>query len=184
VVTAIDNKDNKRGLHARWRKIITEECSPLFLSRPDDRLPALSGLAKQMRGVMGGSAGRYLAGLWEGSFARDLLWMAVANPGDRITGVAPSWPWASQRAGVRYTKGQRTQMGGLGVYNLVELGNWGGVGSKLVGASCELVRAECVAVGGDETGRVESGWVKIGGYVVASDPLGGFLYLENGRWVV
>ncbi|KAK0743044.1 heterokaryon incompatibility protein-domain-containing protein [Schizothecium vesticola] len=183
VVAAIDSKNNKRGLHARWRKITTEY-SPLSLTRPDDRLPALSGLAKQMRGVMGGSAGRYLAGLWEGSFARDLLWMAVANPGDRIRGVAPSWSWASQRAGVRYTNGQRIQMGGVGVYNPAELGNWGDVGSELVGASCELVGAECVAVGGDETGRVESGWAKVRGYVVDLDPLGGSLYLENGRWVV
>ena len=182
LAVALAGKDaSKKGLHGRWRKIITEY-SPLSLSRPDDRLPALSGLAKQMRGVVGG---RYLAGLWEESLVRDLLWVAVSNPGERARGVAPTWSWASQRAGVRYTNGQRVQMGGLGMYSPAELGNWGDVASELMGASCELVGAECVPARGDDTGRVASGWVKLKGYVADLEPLGESLFVEkSSRWAV
>ncbi|KAG7294041.1 hypothetical protein NEMBOFW57_004103 [Staphylotrichum longicolle] len=145
-------------LPAHWRKMVTEY-SPLALSRASDRLPALSGLAKQVRQFRDA---RYLAGLWEDTFFRDALWVAAANPGRRSAEwVAPTWSWASQRGGVRYTNGERLQLGGLGVYRPAELGNFGDVTSELVGGSCELVAAECVPAGVDDTGRVEKGWVKV-----------------------
>jgi len=180
VLKAMGVEDGKETVHARWRKIITEY-SPLALSHPNDRIPALLGLAKQMQFITGG---RYLAGLWEESFVRDLLWVAVANPGARTKGVALSWSWASQKAGVRYTNGQRKQIGGLGTYSPAELGNWGDVESELLGASCELVAAECAALGADDTGRVELGWVKLRGYAVDLEPLSESLFKEEDRWTV
>ena len=129
---------------------------------------------------------RYLAGLWEDTFFRDTLWLPVSDPGQRSAAWrAPTWSWASQRGAVRYTNGERMQLGGLGVYQPAEMGfNDGDVASELVGGSCELVAAECVAAGVDDTGRVEKGWVRVTGWVVEMEPVGEFLGLEAEGWAV
>ncbi|KAK4140917.1 heterokaryon incompatibility protein-domain-containing protein [Dichotomopilus funicola] len=159
--------------------------------------PPFSGLAKQMRGVR--PKARYLAGLWEDSFFRDLLWVSVLpNPGlkkqmgkdEKRNGaepewLAPTWSWASRGHAVRYTNGQRIQVGGLGIYQPAEMGNSGDVASELVGGSCELLAAECVPAGVDDTGKVKSGWVKVKGYVVEVGPVCELVSAEQReRWVV
>jgi hypothetical protein len=78
-------------LGVRSREIVTEY-SGLALTFPNDRLSALSGLAKQMRQYRGS---KYLAGLCEDSLFRDLLW--VSTPSGRTPlkekplWQAPSW---------------------------------------------------------------------------------------------
>lgn len=99
--------------------------------------------------------------------------------------LAPTWSWASRGHAVRYTNGQRIQVGGLGIYQPAEMGNSGDVASELVGGSCELVAAECVPAGVDDTGKVKSWWVKVKGYVVEVGPVCEFLSAEEReRWVV
>ncbi|KAK5322659.1 hypothetical protein LTS13_008303 [Exophiala xenobiotica] len=66
-----------------------------------DRLPALSGIARQMH--LPKEMGRYLAGMWEGSLPLALCWVVNANYKVRNWGQrrrppkwrAPSWCWAS-----------------------------------------------------------------------------------------
>jgi hypothetical protein len=53
-----------------WRRLVMAY-SELGLTYSSDRLPALSGLAKQFLGLR---KGPYLAGLWRDSFLSDLMW--------------------------------------------------------------------------------------------------------------
>lgn len=80
------------------------------LAVDSDRLVALAGLARRFAQIMKVRFGRdekYLAGLWEGSLPRDLLWhiepLALSLvPGRRHERPklwrAPSWSWASMEA--------------------------------------------------------------------------------------
>lgn len=70
------------------------------LTRPEDKLIALSGLAKEISLILNDN---YLAGLWKNRFASQLLWSVskpnIANNGNPPfrpeTYRAPTWSWAS-----------------------------------------------------------------------------------------
>lgn len=84
--------DDGELLPYKWRKIAEFYCS-LNLTYPKDKLPALSGLAKQVGGQKGGAT--YLAGLWSDSLDLDLVWIPYGpeTPGSDEY-IAPSWSWA------------------------------------------------------------------------------------------
>jgi len=78
---------------------IVSEYSRLDLSYAKDKLPAISGIAKQLKSTSGPELGDYLAGLWERNIELDLLWHVTGSspiylrrPHPRS---APSWSWAS-----------------------------------------------------------------------------------------
>ncbi|KAF8962312.1 heterokaryon incompatibility protein-domain-containing protein [Flammula alnicola] len=98
--------NDKKALHGLWRTIV-EDVSLLDLTYESDRLPALSGLAYRFAEYLPKNE-RYLAGLWEGDLARDLLWESGGSkqtagptrgrkPFNLKEGplTAPSWSWAS-----------------------------------------------------------------------------------------
>ncbi|PMD22331.1 hypothetical protein NA56DRAFT_538432, partial [Hyaloscypha hepaticicola] len=69
---------------------------------PSDRLPALSSIARHFDRP--GILGRYLAGLWEESLPRSLLWWSFYSPEESkdkrthwrdLTYSAPTWSWLS-----------------------------------------------------------------------------------------
>ncbi|KAK3389990.1 hypothetical protein B0H63DRAFT_106208 [Podospora didyma] len=69
-----------------WQKIV-ELYSALRLSKETDRLPALSGIASKAKPHLG----NYFAGLWDSTFASDLLWRVSqlevgTNPSGNIQG--------------------------------------------------------------------------------------------------
>jgi hypothetical protein len=92
-------------LYREWYKMIGEY-STRALSRPGDKLPALSGLA---RNFARHTTDRYVAGLWERDFGFGLLWIGVGKRcvddefdvhyGPKYERPckwrAPSWSWAS-----------------------------------------------------------------------------------------
>ena len=82
-----------------WRGVV-EGYSGLSLTYPKDKLPALSGVARQMASRRPGAT--YLAGLWSDSLEDDLFWVQrdAQDPSKwRRTRPdawrAPSWSWAS-----------------------------------------------------------------------------------------
>lgn len=77
----------------RWHRLVCQY-SGLKLTFPSDRLPAISGLAKQFQKYR---SDRYLAGLWEDTFKQDLLWNVSADhpPPRSQPWRAPTWSWAS-----------------------------------------------------------------------------------------
>ena len=89
----------KKMAYAKWCELI-EKYSDCKLSKDDDILVAVSGIAKIMSQAIGDE---YLAGLWRSRFLLDLLWSPHFPKGfirppelDRASPYrAPSWSWAS-----------------------------------------------------------------------------------------
>lgn len=94
------------ALAVQWQQLV-QVYSCLHLSFQSDKLPALSGLAKQMAAKRPGA--RYLAGLWSDSLETDLLWTRWSLRGrrsetDRLPMVVrvPSWSWAKLKVRVDF----------------------------------------------------------------------------------
>jgi hypothetical protein len=146
-------KDESR--HDRWYKLV-EEYTGRNLTRDQDKLPALSGLANLMAAKTGDV---YVAGLWKRDVIKDLFWSVeivepshycdnpehdAAMPPATKASVkhptqyrAPSWSWASLDGKVKY-------------WHLNEA----------------AIKARCLDVqvppaGKDKFGRVQLGWMTI-----------------------
>ena len=124
--------DPNAPLELQWTGIV-EDYSQRKLSRENDKLPALAGLAKTVAAASGDT---YLAGLWERHLIAHLAWIVyrqeVGLMGCRVPGHdywcfapahdsakppesksevklpakyrAPSWSWAALDARVLFTK--------------------------------------------------------------------------------
>ncbi|KAI1372074.1 heterokaryon incompatibility protein-domain-containing protein [Hypoxylon crocopeplum] len=80
-----------------WNAVLASYTSA-SLTRQSDRLPALSGVAKDMQNVL---KSKYLAGLWEICLLYQLLWrLEGPDRADTETSGAPSWSWASTAGAV------------------------------------------------------------------------------------
>jgi hypothetical protein len=87
------------------RHDLIEAYSALSLTYDEDKLPAFSGLAKQVCQVADYSD--YLAGLFRDSLEVDLLWIADSPDPDSGLKVgrsdrAPTWSWASVHSGISF----------------------------------------------------------------------------------
>jgi hypothetical protein len=79
------------SIRTKWLRTV-KEMSSRILTFPDDKLPALSGVAAEFSRMTGS---KYLAGLWDVDLHRGLLW----NGSGTIAASkyrAPSWSWASR----------------------------------------------------------------------------------------
>ncbi|KAH7133902.1 heterokaryon incompatibility protein-domain-containing protein [Dactylonectria macrodidyma] len=86
-----------------WRLDIVPAYTQLDLTFPEDRLPAIAGLAQATEELRSGD--EYVAGLWRNSMAADMLWQSSLSgkPSRRIAhGGAPTWSWASVTGAVMY----------------------------------------------------------------------------------
>jgi hypothetical protein len=107
---------NAQGFADEWAKI-TSAYSNLKLTKRTDRLPALAGVARQLKSHAAASSGyrpgRYLAGLWEDTFPWDIMWRTkneypLATPSEYY--IAPTWSWASFPAGTISYSRQRCDL--------------------------------------------------------------------------
>ena len=88
-----------------WYKIIT----PYTMKKmtfPEDKLPALSGIAAEVQQVTGSE---YLAGLWRDSLIPSLLWTRLSTSqlsneflARAKVDAVPSWSWASYEGVIKY----------------------------------------------------------------------------------
>jgi hypothetical protein len=139
-------------LKEEWWQLI-ENYSRLDLSYETDKLPALSGLAKQMlenrKGALSRLAsesgllhrGEYLVGMWRTSLREDLLWYSETHPRPKKY-CAPSWSWASVRYGIGFLKN---------TMNVV------------ISDQFSIEEVYCTLVGDDPTGRVTGGVLRLEG---------------------
>lgn len=76
-----------------WGKIVMNY-SARHLTRQEDRLPALAGLASELQKVWKDS---YLAGMWRNCLVAQLGWLGTQRHQSRMKDpyIAPSWSWAS-----------------------------------------------------------------------------------------
>lgn len=101
-VVRSDYTDLYEQLFEDWTEIV-EIYGQCDLTCPGDKLVAISGLANEMRrkitALKPEVGHRYLAGLWEETLPRSLLWSVPwveSRPSRRASEyIAPSWSWAS-----------------------------------------------------------------------------------------
>lgn len=134
-----------------WREVVGDYSSRK-LTRADDKLPAISGIASRLAAKSGL---RYVAGLWKENIIHELAWMRgdqdpAPVPPDY---VAPSFSWASIDSKVWY---------------LFEGDEWEWVPFSTI---CD---ADSVVVGRNPYGRVSDAWLTVQAPVVR-----GFLRLDD-----
>lgn len=78
-----------------WRRLV-EDFTHLQLTRNEDTLPAMAGLAKKTMALTAQSQDDYLAGLWRQTFVEDMMWQRRLSVRaiERINNNVPSWSWA------------------------------------------------------------------------------------------
>lgn len=96
------NFEHERNLQS-WYSIV-KNYNTLALTKAEDRLAALSGIAQRMRDFLGSE---YVAGLWKTSMVRDLCWGVGYSRHDKVSHrprvyCAPSWSWASVTGTIYY----------------------------------------------------------------------------------
>ncbi|KAK0723582.1 heterokaryon incompatibility protein-domain-containing protein, partial [Lasiosphaeria miniovina] len=108
------------------------------LSFPEDKLPAVSGLAHKMLQTHNDT---YLAGLWKGDLCRGLMWWPMNNirAAEYSTYVAPSWSWAAHNGGV----------------------TWASQGPTGFRQEMELLDVVVSPAGADPHGRLQSGYLDV-----------------------
>jgi hypothetical protein len=141
---ALTQGTDPKSFNDRWRQMVSDYAA-LDLTYESDRLPALSGAAKQMQAYRNG---RYLAGLWEDSIVEDLMWW-VKDDECQVSRRpkqwrAPSWSWASLESGFSHR-----------IYPIKT-------------THCSILKAECIPAGSDPTGSVVSGRLVISGYIITA----------------
>lgn len=134
---------NPGDIQRQWWKMV-EDYSSLDLSFEKDKLPALSGVAKQIQSSR--KDDEYLAGLWKNTLIDDLRWYAVHGEGKRpMVWRAPTWSWASVDGLVFFhPKPQETH-----VYS-------------------RLLQASTTLSGPDSTGEVSAGFIVLSGPVISA----------------
>jgi hypothetical protein len=76
----------------RWKEIVNVYSS-CALTKEEDKLIAISGLATEMQKILGND--KYLAGLWRSQLLADLCWTVISDSTRPKSYRAPSWSWAS-----------------------------------------------------------------------------------------
>lgn len=118
------------------------------LTKPRDKLSALSGLASIVVKTLHIDSGAYLAGLWKDDLAKGLLWYVGRSriePRRSLQYRAPSWSWASLDGPVQYFAEH---------YQFV------------FHQDIEILEAKCTSSPLDPTGRVKAGHILLRGSLV------------------
>jgi hypothetical protein len=130
-----------------WYRVV-EEYSRLQLSHEEDVFPAISGISKQFRAILGS---QYMAGLWRTNIVNDLCW-GVFSPGTGPVSSqrpakwrAPSFSWAS------IVLGQESHL----FRRLSSDAPWQ--------PRAKLVAERCVPVGADDTGQISDAYIDLEG---------------------
>lgn len=149
---------------AQWMKwyLIVQEYSLRSLTRPLDKLPALSGVANWQ---LGGRPDAYLAGLLKSSLHVGLTWRTNTQPDPRVPELehrGPSWSWVSTDYPVVFTALDRP----YGFPRDNNLG-WDQIMPKQTGLDVKMQvhHVQVKLHGQNAFGEVESGSIKLRGRV-------------------
>ncbi|KAF2495151.1 HET-domain-containing protein [Lophium mytilinum] len=138
--------------HWAWQAMV-EECSRLRLTKEEDRLPVLSGLAKS-------NPSGYLAGIWYQHFPHCLYWEPDPYYTSHVSRPhqyrAPSFSWASVEGPINYLRWRSP-------IDLDEDFNRS-LRQEGVLDSAEALDARCEVQGVDPHGRVRSGFLVVNGW--------------------
>lgn len=87
-----EKEHNILAIYDWWHQSLVPAYTKLKLTKQDDKLPALSAIAEEVRLRTGDV---YLAGIWKRDLHRGLLWMCRSTGRLPNKYRAPSWSWAS-----------------------------------------------------------------------------------------
>lgn len=136
--------------HHLWY-LLVEEYTLRFLTKPNDILPAVSGMARIFQRVFG-LRSKYIAGIWSGDILNGLTWKRVrqshmghsrspaVGPGSN---QAPSFSWASINGPVSFSVVQRNLLTGEDDY------------------SAQVLEVDSTTAGLDSFGEVSEGFLKL-----------------------
>lgn len=150
LVAQVENCDPDPTLNAYylWGKIV-QAYSYGGLTKPEDKLMALSGLAKKLQHMVDDE---YLAGLWRDMLPPQLLWEVYdTRQGDGRPSVrsphyrAPSWSWASVDGCVGFLMTRRT------------------------GSTVTIIEAQVSPCTSDATGQLKDGFIRLNGDLFAAE---------------
>ncbi|KLU88812.1 hypothetical protein MAPG_07795 [Magnaporthiopsis poae ATCC 64411] len=150
-ITSNESGPWRRAPQMLYRQMITQY-SALQMSHATDKLPALSGLAEEIKRARGGT---YLAGLWKETMVADMCWYISDHrgPSTQVPWRAPSWSWASVDKQVEYDQ---------------PLYSWNPDDYK---EHAVVKEAQCTPAGATSTGQVTGGFAKIECSLVPADNL-------------
>jgi hypothetical protein len=133
---------SKTESYSTWNEIV-REYTRRRLTREEDILPALSGLAREFQKV---NRDTYLAGIWREQLLPGLLWSRIDGDSQPLPCVyrAPSWSWAAHKCRASYLVGNK------------------GVKEEYL---AEILAAETVRKGSDVFGEVSNGRIVIKGFI-------------------
>lgn len=162
LILSEDSKSVLNRQHYPWETIVKAYTS-CNLTKPQDKLIALSGVAKILQSV---SKDQYLAGLWRKDFITQLLWDASWEQlGPLVPSKeyrAPSWSWASieGRVSMRSPKPKAVEpvriLPTIQSQGLKPLSDEEGDLIKVLDVSVQ-------AASGDPTGLVTGGYLRVAG---------------------
>ena len=131
-----------------WLSIVSRY-SVTSLTKKEDKLVAISGIAKRMQDLLDDE---YLAGLWRKDLPCQLLWIVIDyGPARFLTPTrprpyrAPSWSWASVDGAVQSEYGQ---------YD---------------GILISILDAVVTPVGADSTGQIKDGFIRLSGRIFLAE---------------
>jgi hypothetical protein len=132
----------EKGLWAWWRDFV-EQYSRCKLTYETDRLPAISGIAKQIHTL---TDSHYIAGIWEEHLLDSLMWRrnqpnTLRRKDHHYT--APSWSWAAGPGACEFPHGQ----------------------SQTRHSFLEILSLDVVRHGLDPYGRVKQGSLWVRGWI-------------------
>jgi hypothetical protein len=103
--TGVATNVSLRDRRIRWARIV-EDYTKKSLTKPFDKLPAVSGLAKKLFQIYDGE---YRAGIWTDDLMFDLLWCSQTKDDSPTTSRpeevrSPSWSWASVEGPIEFSQ--------------------------------------------------------------------------------
>lgn len=150
----------------RWLTIVSNYVERA-ITYEKDRLPALSGVAKEIH-LQTNMV--YKAGIWMADIHRGLLWSTIGTGLCSSNYIAPSWSWASQGRLLEHYR----------YADLYDHAHWT---VKNCEPKSSLIECEVVPLYGDPYGQVESGRLDLRGpWIPATRLLGDQEPYLNGYW--
>lgn len=143
-ITSFLTSGSSQAMYFAWYTI-AENYSSRSLTKPADKLSALSGLASLLASSIPEGHDDYLAGIWRQDLAGGLLWQTEEPCARFSTYIAPTWSWASMAGKISYFR-ERYQFPFESLVDIEE-------------AACDKSRF-------DPTGSVSGGHIRLIGEVV------------------
>ena len=154
------------SLNTSWKRGIVREYSHRRLTFPQDKLPALSGIARFFQashieeGYQESELPQYLAGMWSDDLLEQLLWIAKHPTTTNPVYVAPTWSWASMSGPVDFRQNS-------------DFAEKMGMGDIVYDYEAHVLEAVCTPATLDSFGRLSGGHLKISTAVFPAQVISG-----------